>query len=345
MAEQEVDALLVTDLVSVRWMTGFSGSNGVVLVAEDELELVTDGRYADQAPAQVEAAGVDAKVTVTNDHVPHVASRLGGRQLAVEADHLSWAAHRRLSEAVERDVVALSGSLVELRAVKDAGEIDRIRRAASIADAALRSVVAGGIEGATEREVASELDRGMRDRGATSSAYETIVASGPNAALPHARPGDRVIRGGDLVIIDVGALFDGYRSDMTRTFFVDEPSSTQLEWLDAVARSQRAGVAALRPGVEARGVDAACREVLEDAGLGERFTHGAGHGVGLDIHERPRVNPRSDDIVIENMLVTVEPGVYVAGEGGVRWEDLHLVTGRGSAAGAAGSGAQPPDLW
>ncbi len=182
----------------------------------------------------------------------------------------------------------------------------------------------------TERDIALALDSGMRSRGATGPAYETIVASGPNGALPHARPTDRVIEPGDLVVIDVGALVDGYRSDMTRTFVIGEPTPTQERQLAVVLESQAAGAAVVAAGVPAQDVDAACRAVIDQAGWADRFTHGTGHGVGLDIHEQPRINRVSTDVLAAGQFVTVEPGVYLAGQGGVRWEDLLLVTEDGA---------------
>jgi Xaa-Pro aminopeptidase len=331
LADQQLAAVVVTDPVSLRWLTGFTGSNGVAFIGGDTLVLVTDGRYGDQAPAELEAAGVSADVKITNTPVDVLGSLVDGEPVAVESDQVTWADYERYSVAFGQAPVALSVPLVALRAVKDRGEVDRVRAAASIADAALAEV-AQGFVGSTERSIALRLDSLMRAHGATTSAYETIVASGPNAALPHARPTDRKIVPGDLVIVDVGALYEGYRSDMTRTFVVDTPSTKQGEWLEVVLAAQRAGAEILAPGVAARDVDAACRAVIADAGLGDHFTHGTGHGVGLDIHEHPRVNSRSEDTIVEGMLVTVEPGVYVAPLGGVRWEDLHVVTAHGAEA-------------
>ncbi len=328
LARQGVAGLIVTDPPSVRWLTGFTGSNGLLFVDAESAILITDGRYGDQAPQELAAAGVDAEVRVTNAPVDELTSLVCGREVAVEADHLTWAEHRSYATAFGTAPVAFDTALVALRAVKDGGELDRVRAAAAITDAALAEVV-GTLAASTEREVALALDHLVRTFGASGNAYETIVASGPNAALPHARPTDRRLGRGDLVIIDVGSLYDGYRSDMTRTFVIGEASEEHQRWLDVVLDAQRAGVAAARPGVATRDVDAACREVIAAAGWADAFNHGAGHGVGLDIHERPRVSSRTDDVLEAGMLVTVEPGVYFAGSGGVRWEDLHLVTATG----------------
>ena len=325
-----VDALAVTNLTNVRWLTGFTGSNAAALVTADSLTLFTDGRYADQAPAQLSAAGVTAELEIGTDVIAGIdrtAPSVG--RLGLEADHATWQTQQRLASD-KRSLVPVVGALVELRSRKDAGEIARIRAAAAIADATLAEVAPSMADRPTEREAALALDTGMRRRGATGAAYETIVASGPNGALPHARPTDRVIEQGDLIVIDVGALVDGYRSDMTRTFVIGEPTAEQTRQLEVVRESQAAGAAAVAAGVAASAVDAACREVIADAGWEDRFTHGTGHGVGLDIHEQPRLNRISRDTLQAGQLVTVEPGVYLTGEGGVRWEDLLLVTDDGA---------------
>lgn len=326
--EHELDALVVTDLTSVRWLSGFTGSHGLLSATADALTLFTDGRYADQGPAQVAEAG--AEVVIGTDLVAGLAAAVHGERIGLEAGDISWAMQRRLTEALDATLVPTTELLVGLRARKDAGELARIEHAAAITDHTLADVVPMLGEGVTEREVGRALDAGVRALGATNSAYETIVASGPNGALPHARPTDRVIGNGDLVVIDVGALYDGYRSDMTRTFLVGEATDVQRRQVEVVREAQAAGVAAVRAGVAVRDIDAACREVIAEAGWQDRFTHGTGHGVGLDIHEHPRLNSRSDDVLDTHMVVTVEPGVYLPGEGGVRWEDLLIVTDDGS---------------
>ncbi|MEM7287809.1 MAG: aminopeptidase P family protein [Actinomycetota bacterium] len=326
----EVDALAVTNLTNVRWLTGFTGSNGAVLVTSDSLSLFTDGRYADQAPTQLAAAGVSAELEIGTDVVAAIDRAAGeGVRLGLEADHATWQVQQRLDTA-GRSLVPVVGELVELRSRKDVGEIARIRAAAAIADETLAEVAPTMADRPTEREIALALDGGMRRRGATGAAYETIVASGPNGALPHARPTDRVIEAGDLIVIDVGALVDGYRSDMTRTFVIGQPTTEQDRQLEVVRESQAAGAATVAAGVAATEVDAACRAVIAEAGWEDRFTHGTGHGVGLDIHEQPRLNRISRDTLQAGQLVTVEPGVYLPGRGGVRWEDLLLVTDSGA---------------
>ncbi|MEM8925873.1 MAG: aminopeptidase P family protein [Actinomycetota bacterium] len=334
MADADITALWVTDLDNVRWLTGFTGSNARVLITPEELVAVTDGRYREQIADQLDTAGVDARVEVTVTDVGEVVTGAlaAGTRLGIEADHLTVAGHRQLLGWLDgaAEVVATTGILPGLRRRKDEGEQSRLIRAAAMADVALAAVAPMLGRGPTEKQVAQALDRSMVDLGADAPSYETIVASGPNAALPHARPTDRVIEADDLVIIDVGARLDGYGSDMTRTFVAGgEPSAEQQRWYDAVIKAQAAGVASVAEGVELRAVDRACRSVLEDHGLAEAFIHGTGHGIGLRIHEDPFLSARSDGILQRGFVVTVEPGVYLPGRGGVRIEDAVIVLDEG----------------
>ena len=329
------DALLVTARANVRYLSGFTGSAGALLVAPGQVVLVTDGRYRTQAGEQVAAAGLDDAVEVVIGAVDAQRDAVVGalragdvQRLGLEGDHITWSGSRRW----ERDVapialVSTRGAVEALRQVKDAGELASMARAAAIADEALASVLGMLRAGPREAEVASALDSAMRHLGAEDRAFETIVASGPNAAKPHARPTARSIEHGDPVVIDFGAVYEGYRSDMTRTFCVGgAPSAQMARVFDVVGAAQAAGVAAVRSGVEAQFVDRACRDVVADAGWAAQFEHGTGHGVGLDIHEAPGVGPGSTAILGTGVVVTVEPGVYLAGVGGVRVEDTVVVT-------------------
>ncbi len=344
--EAGIDALLVTTAANIRWLTGFTGSAGLLLVTTDEAVLTTDGRYRTQSEEQLAVSGVADSVDVAIGGVQAQREALvtaggGAAHVGLEADNVTWSDQRAWVEALGSSTELVpTRSLVEvLRQVKDAGEVLRMERAASIADDALASVVpllagdgaAGGSRTVTETEVAAALDHAMRVRGAEDSAFETIVASGPNSAKPHARPSDRRLLPGDPVVIDFGAIYDGYRSDMTRTFCVGgEPVGELARIFSVVAASQRAGVAAVGPGVVAGEVDRVCREVIAAAGWADRFEHGTGHGVGLDIHEAPSVGPGSTAILGPGVVATVEPGVYLAGVGGVRIEDTLVVTEDGS---------------
>ena len=329
------DALLVTARANVRYLSGFTGSAGALLVAPGQAVLVTDGRYRTQAGEQVATAGLGDAVEVViggldaqRDAVVEVLRACEVERLGLEADHITWSGSRRWERDVAPvEVVSTSGAVEALRQVKDPGELASMARAAAIADEALAAVVGMLRSGSREAEVALALDGAMRRLGAEDRAFETIVASGPNAAKPHARPTARTIEHGDPVVIDFGAVYEGYRSDMTRTFCVGgAPSAPMARVFDVVGAAQAAGVAAVRAGVEAQTVDRACRDVVADAGWAAQFEHGTGHGVGLDIHEAPGVGPGSTAILGAGVVVTVEPGVYLAGIGGVRVEDTVVVT-------------------
>jgi Xaa-Pro aminopeptidase len=332
--DQQPDALLVTDLTNIRWLTGFRGSNGWVVVAPDGLSLITDGRYGEQAERQLAAAGVDGRVKVgkTLSEMQALLAdtvRSVGR-LGFESAHVS---HRQFVEFSDLDGLSLVptvGIVERARRRKDPAEIERIAAACAIADAALAQVAPTLGGGFTEAEVRNELEHLMRKLGADGPSYETIVATGPrNAPLPHHRPTSTPIDAGHTVIIDVGALVDGYHSDMTRTFVVGEPTSLQREIYDVVLSAQQAGVAAVRPGLPTAELDAVCRTAITDAGFGPWFSHGTGHGVGLLIHEDPFINSAGGWELQVGDVVTVEPGVYRGDFGGVRVEDLVEVTPTG----------------
>lgn len=334
---EAVDSLLVSDLTNVRWLTGFTGSNGVLVVSCDRAVLVTDGRYGDQATVQLAAAGVEAEVMVAPTSggldalLVAACAPLGeSAVVGVEAEHVSVAQHTRWTAALGRVLRPTAGLVEAARRTKTVDEINAIGRACEIADAALAEVAPRLGDGLSEAQVRNLLEIRMRELGAAGPSYETIVAAGPNnAARPHHRPTETQLADGDTVIIDVGALVDGYHSDMTRTFVVGDPSPLQRELYDVVLAAQRAGLAAVGPGVPAAAVDAACRDLIATAGYGEWFTHGTGHGVGLLIHEEPFLNRTSEAVLRPGDVVTVEPGVYRVGFGGIRIEDLVLVTDDG----------------
>jgi Xaa-Pro aminopeptidase len=331
-AELPADALLVTKLVNVRWLTGFTGSAGWVLVQPDGLTLVTDGRYRTQAAEQLSAAGVDAEIAIGASMAAQdeLLAKLvdGCRTLALESHAVTWAEQLRYADVLDAAVIPSDGLIDGLRVVKDDGEIARVEAAATIATEALDRLRGRLLDGPTEAEFGIELDSEMRRLGASGPSFETIVASGPNGAKPHHRPSDRRITEGDLVVLDFGAKVDGYCSDMTRTVCVGEPTAEQARMLRVVIEAQAAGVAAVRAGAGCRAVDAACRTVIADAGWGDAFVHGTGHGVGLEIHESPRISAAADETatLVARSVVTVEPGVYLPEHGGVRIEDSVVVT-------------------
>ncbi len=329
--ELEVEALYVTRPPNVRYLTGFTGSNGQLLLAAMGSVFFTDGRYETQASAEIP----DLERTVYRDGVvpivPTVAERGIGR-LGFESaglTHREWERLRELAEGIE--LVPIGPEVDRRRRVKDARELELIAQAQEAADEAFERVVLGGglREGLTERELALELEVAMRRAGADGPGFPTIAAFGEATAEPHHRPTDRALGRGDLVKVDFGAEVDGYRSDMTRTVAFGRPPERLAEVHRLVADAHAAGVAAARGGISAREVDLAARGVIEAAGLGEAFPHGLGHGVGLEIHEEPFLRWDREDRLVEGMVVTVEPGVYLPGLGGVRIEDMVEVTAEG----------------
>ncbi|MFM8302984.1 MAG: M24 family metallopeptidase [Actinomycetota bacterium] len=332
-----VDAFVVTRLPNVRYLTGFTGSAGTVVLTPDALTLVTDGRYAEQSRAQLAAAGVDARVvigaTVAEQHGALAGAAAGCSRVGLEADGVTWALLRTLTEAFAGCELVPTTDLVEaIRRVKEPAEVARIRAACAMADDALAELVPTLADGPTEREFALALEVGMRRRGASGVSFDPIVAAGPNGAQPHARPSERPIGRGELVVVDFGCVVDGYCSDMTRTVSVGDPGPEATHIWETVLASQQAGRAAVGPGVECAAVDGASRAVIEAAGFGDRFVHGPGHGVGLEIHEAPRVARTTTGTLAAGYVVTVEPGVYLPGVGGVRIEDTLVVTTDGAVA-------------
>jgi Xaa-Pro aminopeptidase len=327
--------MLVTDLINVRYLSGFTGSNGALLVFADDREavLATDGRYRTQAAQQ--APGLEVVIErACGRYLAGRAADDGVRRLGFESHVVTVDGYDVIkTELDERtssgptELVRASGTVEALREVKDAGELALLRLACEAADAALSDLLdRGGLRpGRTEREVARELEALMLDHGADAVSFETIVAAGPNSAIPHHRPTDAELASGDFVKLDFGALVAGYHSDMTRTFVLGKAADWQLEIYQLVADAQRAGREALAPGAGLRDVDAAARQLIADAGYGENFGHGLGHGVGLEIHEAPGIGATSAGTLLAGSVVTVEPGVYLPGRGGVRIEDTLVV--------------------
>jgi Xaa-Pro aminopeptidase len=334
-AERELDLVLVTDLVNVRWLTGFTGSNGAAIVGvgdRAERRFITDFRYLTQAAEQV---GDAWEREITQEMIPRLAERLptdGAVRVGFDDAGMSVRDHARLAERAPESVelVAAGGLVEELREVKEPEEIEKIRAAAQLADAALREVLGRGLVGRTERDVAIDLEFTMRRLGAQAPSFEPIVAAGAHGALPHATPRDVEIPAGTLVVIDWGAQLDGYASDCTRTFATGDVDGRDREIYELVRVAQEAALAAVRPGPSGREVDAVAREIIASSGHGEHFGHGLGHGVGMAVHEGPRLSQTSEGVLGAGMVVTVEPGVYVPGAVGVRIEDLVVVTQDGA---------------
>jgi Xaa-Pro aminopeptidase len=328
LGEARVDAILVTDLVNVRYLTGYTGSNGLALIGPQTRTFITDFRYVEQAAIEVDPSFDRARAP--QDLLDSVADALppGELRLGFEDTHVSVRSHDRLRELLgERIELVGAGGLVErLRAVKDREEIERIRAAAALADASFQRLVETGLIGHTERELALALEQDMRGRGAQRPSFDAIVAGGSQGALPHAHPREVPIERGQLVVIDWGAELDGYCSDCTRTVAAGEPGDEARGIYDLVLEAQGAGLHAVKAGASGREVDGLSRGIIDRAGHGEQFGHGLGHGVGLAVHEAPRLSQRSDDDLAAGNTVTVEPGVYLPGQFGVRIEDLVVVT-------------------
>jgi Xaa-Pro aminopeptidase len=332
LAERELDALLVTDLANLRWLTGFTGSNGLAVVGagEDGLRrFLTDFRYLSQSAEQIDAAW---EREIAQDLPERLAQGLEGPlRLGFDDAHMSVKEHARLQELLGDGIepVAAAGLVEGRRAIKEPVELDAIRAAAKLADEGLADVLTRGLVGRTEREVALDLEFTLRRMGAEAVSFEPIVAAGPHGALPHAVPRDVAIPAGTLVVIDWGAQLDGYSSDCTRTYATGELDPRDREVYEIVLRAQEEALAAIAPGPTGRDIDAIARDAIEAAGHGEHFGHGLGHGVGLEIHEGPRLSRQGADALEAGNVVTVEPGVYVPGAVGVRIEDLVVVTAEG----------------
>ena len=319
----EADAVLVTRLVNVRYLTGFTGSNGALLVTRDAAVLATDGRYITQSERQapdVERAIVGAPATALAER----AARDGVGRLGFESHDVTVDLHDALA-AKGPSLVRLGHAVESLRAVKDEDEIALLREACAVADRAFARLLPSLRPGRSEKDVARELEALMLEEGGDGPSFETIVASGPNSAVPHHRPTERVLEAGEFVKLDFGALYRGYHSDMTRTVVLGQAADWQREVYALVAEAQAAGRDALRVGAVAGEVDAAARDVIVAAGHGEAYTHSLGHGVGLEIHEAPTLRGGATDTLADRTPVTVEPGVYLAGRGGVRIEDTLVV--------------------
>ncbi len=321
--------MLVTDLVNVRYLTGFTGTNGVCVCSPEERLLLTDFRYTERAAEETEGEDWDV-VTITDDWLGGVARRLSGR-VGFEDDQMSVRTRERLgvrlSDGVE--LVPAGGTVEKLRRVKDASELAAIAAAAELSDDVWRWSLERGFVGRTERAVARAAEARIRELGADPS-FPAIVAAGPNGALPHAEPAEREIERDELVVFDMGAKLDGYCSDGTRTFATGDPGEEARSVYETVREAQAAALGAVEAGVGGEAVDAVARKIIDAAGHGDHFGHGLGHGVGLEVHESPRVSPRSEDTLEAGEVITVEPGVYLPGNLGVRIEDLVVVTEDGS---------------
>jgi Xaa-Pro aminopeptidase len=336
-AAEGLDQLIVGDLVrpgdsgpdaaaNARWLTGFTGTSALAVVGPDTRAFITDFRYSEQAQREV-AEGFErhiASARLLVDLAQRLAGRVGFDSAATSVANLDKLREAIDEAEVDAELVATEGLVEQLRRIKDAAEQAAIAEAARLADEVYEAVLAQGLAGRAERDVARAAEAKIRELGG-EPAFSTIVAAGPNGALPHAVPGGREIGVGELVVWDMGAKLDGYCSDCTRTFATGELDDEAAEAYALVLEAQEVGLQATRAGVDGKAADEAARAVIRDAGFEERFGHGLGHGVGLEVHEAPRLSTRSEDVLDAGEVVTVEPGVYVPGRFGIRIEDLVVV--------------------
>jgi Xaa-Pro aminopeptidase len=322
-----VDALLITTLPNVRYLTGFTGSNAQVIVRPAGALFFTDGRYTEQARREVPDV---ERTTYPSGFGAVLGSRLADQgidRLGVEAGNVTLAFHRKLSEHLAGIELVETDEVVErMRWSKDPDELRALNEAQAATDLAFDDLLDVIAVGMSERELADKLERLLRRDGADGLAFDSIVAFGESAAEPHHEPGDRRLEEGDVIKLDFGAIWGGYHADMTRTIAFGSPATELKKIHDIVRQAQQAGIDAVRPGIPGGDVDAAARRVIEDAGYGDRFGHGTGHGVGLEIHEGPRVGHDVADELPVGAVVTVEPGIYVPALGGVRIEDMVEIT-------------------
>jgi Xaa-Pro aminopeptidase len=336
--EKRLTGLLVSNAENRMYLSGFTGSAGYLFITQDDAVLATDFRYVEQAGRQAPEFRV-VRIGGSADWFPQLVAELGVGRLGFESDDMTVDSHQRMTRAL-RDgatsggrrfsMVATAGLTEEVRAFKDASEVALIQRAIDISDQAMNAVAPTIEAGQTEADVAWRLERTMRELGADSLAFDIIVGSGPNGALPHHRAGERVIQEGEPIVIDMGARYQGYNSDLTRTVVVGEPDETLRRVYDTVLGAQLTAIATVQPGMTGVDADGLARKVIEDASYGDSFGHSLGHGVGLAVHEYPRVGPGAQGVLKEGMVFTIEPGIYIPGWGGVRIEDVVVLEKTGA---------------
>ncbi|KZE40135.1 Xaa-Pro dipeptidase [Bhargavaea cecembensis] len=321
-----IDGFLVTNPYSRRYLTGFTGSAGTAVISRDDAVFITDFRYTEQASEQVSGYRIVKQSGLMKDAVAEQVKAMGIQNIGFEQDTLPYAEYDQFRKVAEAEWTPVSDVIEKLRMIKTDDELMTIRKAAKIADEAFDHILTFIKPGVTELEVSNELEFCMRRLGAAESSFDTIVASGKRSALPHGVATGKVIENGDMVTLDFGALYDGYVSDITRTIAVGEPSEELKKIYHIVLEAQQRACSALKPGMTGREADAVARDYISEHGYGEAFGHSTGHGIGLEVHEGPGLSFRSDTVLEPGMVVTVEPGIYVPGLGGVRIEDDVLIT-------------------
>lgn len=328
--EQGLSAMLVASPINRRYLTGFTGSAGYVLITRDQSYLLTDFRYMTQAPEQAIGFQVVEHGPKLMDTVKELLASEGITSLGFEQEHVTYAVFTSYTEQLKPvSLVPVSGLVEQLRIFKDQEELQVMQRAADLADATFSHLLNIVGTGKTEREIDLQMEMFMRTHGATSSSFDTIVASGERSALPHGVASERVIQGNEFITFDFGALLDGYCSDLTRTIAIGTPDPKLKEIYDIVLEAQLHALDHIKPGMTGREADALCRDIITKYGYGEYFGHSTGHGLGMEVHESPRLSKASDDVLMPGMVVTVEPGIYLPGLGGVRIEDDIVITETG----------------
>ena len=325
-AGNEIDAMFVTQSINRRYLSGFDGSAGFLVISRKKAVLATDFRYTEQAVAEAPDFEILRVANNIDDWFPGLVSELNIKNLGFESGDITFQFHRQIKEALKKkklavNLVPVNGLVEGVRAVKEPGEIELLKKSAAITDAAYESVVQTIKPGMTEKQIAWELEKTLRESGSQALPFEIIVASGPRASLPHAKPTDRIIEDGDPVVIDMGAKYQGYASDLTRTVCAGSADDTFKKVYHTVLAAQKTALAAIAKGITGKAADGSAREAIRKAGYGEAFGHSLGHGVGLAEHELPRLGPNSEDVLNDGMVFTVEPGIYISGWGGVRIED------------------------
>jgi Xaa-Pro aminopeptidase len=328
--EKEIDGIFVTQSENRRYLSGFDGSAGFLIITGKKAVLATDFRYTEQAVAEAPDFEILRIAHNVKDWFPGLIEEMKVKQLGFESSDISLQFHRQLYDALKKKnlpvkMIPVDGLVESVRAVKESAEIEAIKKSAAITDAAYESAVKSIKPGITEKEIAWELEKALREKGSEALPFEVIVASGPRAALPHAKPTERIIEDGDSVVIDMGAKYEGYASDLTRTVCAGSAYDTFRNVYNTVLKAQKTAMAAIHKGITGKDADGAAREIIEKAGYGEAFGHSLGHGVGLAAHELPRLGPNSEDVFTDNMVFTVEPGIYISGWGGVRIEDTVIM--------------------
>jgi Xaa-Pro aminopeptidase len=324
--EKEIDAIFVTQSENRRYLSGFDGSAGFLIISAQKAVLATDFRYTEQAITEAPDFEILRIANDISDWFPGLIHELSIKRLGFEAYDVSFQFHQQLNDALKKKkplvkMVAINGLVEGVRAVKEPGEIELIKKSAAITDAAYKRVANTIRPGITEKQVAWELEKSLRESGSQALPFEIIVASGPRAALPHAKPSERIIEDGDPVVIDMGAKYGGYASDLTRTICASTADANFKKVYNTVLEAQQAAISVISEGITGKAADNIAREIIQKAGYGEAFGHSLGHGVGLAEHELPRLSPNSEDTLTEGMVFTVEPGIYLSGWGGVRIED------------------------